>query len=387
MLNYCIHYILLNSNTIYKLKNDGSFKKVLCFDIPQDSGGGFSAMAIDSNGDFFLSESSANLKEPTIFDNQAGTRIFRVEKTTGNISTFVNGLTGPAGIDFDSSDNLIVAELISGSLKKVNPQGEVVTLANGNFLANAIDIAFNDNESLIMCSAETGMLIKADDNATASKITVSPYVLGLNLFVGISESYAFTSIVYDDSGNLYIAEYAPDINRKGITKISSDEVITTLISDTVDSPNGLAIDNDGNLWVSNSISGKVEKYNSSGNLLGSSAALQTPSDITWYNGALYVAEYGANCITRVQSNFATKKIVNNVTNPVDLAFSLTGDMVIAAGGTLYLVEGPIGESATATVLASAFPHAVTLQGVTFDENNNAFVSVDRGNVIKITGFD
>src|SRR5262245_53674428 len=51
--------------------------------------------------------------------------------STGVVSVFVSGFTGPQGLAFDSSRNLYVAEVGSGSIKKITPTGTISTLASG----------------------------------------------------------------------------------------------------------------------------------------------------------------------------------------------------------------------------------------------------------------
>ena len=373
---------VVQGNYIYRMSTLGEFSQEVCFTYPEDAGQDFYGLIIDQNGDFLATEiPKVTSNEPEKFVNQLGTRVFRIERSTGNLYTLAEGLYGTAGLAQDQDGNVYVAEMTSSALGKTSAAGEVSTLIAGNLLANPMDIIFAKDGSLVISNAETGLLVKAAPTSSVT-IEMTPYFMGLNLFAGITGNYAYTSIDTDSSGTIYVAEYAPDIIRTMVSKISLDDQVSTFTSNP-DSPNGLAVDSEGNVWISNAVSGVIEKYDQEGTLLGSTEALQTPSDIAWYNGELYVAEYGGDKIRKVGSDFSLSTFVAGIDGPIDLAFSSSGDMVITTSGTLYIVEGPPGETGEAEVLASNSPMPAVFQGVVFYDGY-LYVCLNNGMVLKIS---
>lgn len=374
----------LDGTSIYKMTSDGVYEEFLCFAYPDDAGSGAQGMVRDSDGNFYLSEAELNSSdEPELFTDQVGTRIFKIDATTSNLTTYADGLHGPRGLALNDQGYLYVTEMSSGSFVKIDPSGNVTTLVQGNLLSNNTDITFDKAEDLVITNAETGLLIKASGNEANSTVEMDTYMSGFNLFTGVDSSYAFTSLDTDSTGNIFVAEYAPDITRNVVTKITTAGVASDFTTNP-DTPNGVAVDSSDNVWISNSLSGKIQKYDSSGTFIDETDALSTPSDIAWYDGSLYVAEYGNDRITKVASDFSTSTYVELDSYAVDLAFDSNGDLVVTGGGTLYYIANPGGGAATATTIATYLGNS--LEGAVFDSNDNLYLDTPDGGVIKVTGF-
>ena len=375
---------VVSGNWIYSMGKDDTLQEYLCFEYPGDASSDFYAIVIDANGDFLVSEIAERTSgEPVKFTDQVGTRIFRIERSTGDLYTYADGLYGTAGLAVHPNGNVIVAQISSGSVGVVDSSGTVSNLVQGNLLSNTMDICFDHEGSLFITNAETATLSKAEYLGD-SQTSISPFMIGFNLFSGVNNQYAYTSICFDSADNLYVAEYAPDIIRKGVSKIPAGSFQVESFTTEADSPNGLTIDNSGNIWVANAESGIIQKFSSAGTLLATTQPLNTPSDITWYDGNLYVAEYGGNRIVQITPDLSAETYAENVSEPVDLAFSEGGDLVVTSGGTLYFIEGPPGNQGTVKVLAS-YPGSLALQGVVFDEINDLYLCANNGTILTISG--
>jgi len=147
----------------------------------------------------------------------------------------------------------------------------------------------------------------------------------------------------------------------------------------------LAFDDDGDLWVSNAVSGLIQEYDSDGILLGSTAALDEPSDITWHDGALYVAEHGTSRIIEVNpTDYGTSEWIevalgDNPADLYDLAFAPGGALVVTGGGTSFRVDTDHDLHAFAGTAG-----ANTMQGVFF-RGDDCFISVGPRQIIQISG--
>lgn len=158
-------------------------------------------LAFDAAGNLYISENGGN-------------KIRMVDKTTGNIKTIAGGgtsttdgaaatsslLNGPAGIAFDGSGVLYIAENAGHKVRLVNAKGEIYTVTG------------------------TGTAGSTGDGATASSATLN----------------APKGLVFDAAGNLYIAE---ELGRR-IRKVTngSPRVISTVAGTGVNSSTGDGFD-------------------------------------------------------------------------------------------------------------------------------------------------
>lgn len=111
-------------------------------------------------------------------------------------------------------------------------------------------------------------------------------------------------------------------------------------------PTGLATDEDGNLYISDTLQGAIRRVTPEGDVTTYASGLTEPMGLCWKDGVLYVAETGANRIVKVEN----------------------GQVVTVAGsGT----EG-LGDGAADQAMFS-MP-----EGVTVDESGAVYVS-DTGN--------
>jgi glucose/arabinose dehydrogenase len=154
----------------------------------------------------------------------------------GAVSTFATGLFGPAGLAFDTSGNLYVAEHYGNDVSKITPGGVVSTFATG--MVNPDGLAFDASGNLYVAS-ETGGYV---DKITPAGV-VSTFATGFSTPVGVT---------FDGSGNLYVAN-----NGNGtISQVTPGGVVSTFATG-FNSPEYLTYGPDGNLYVPEYFSGTV----------------------------------------------------------------------------------------------------------------------------------
>ena len=276
-----------------------------------------------------------------IISPPAGAVLFVSTETNNGISTVspqgaVTPYTyaGPKPYDlaFDSLGNLYICNFGGGTVSKLTPLGDVITLATG--LDRPAGIAINNATGEVFVAEFGGdRIVKIGQNLEISTfaVTVGP-----------------DSLAFDSLGNLYTANLKTDFSGDSVTKITA-QGNTSVFAAGINTPNGLAFDNLGNLYVSslqgNSITkidslGGAQTWITSATLLDGPAALAFDSD--WN---LYVANFEGGNITKISSdgsslsNFAT---IGNT--PIGLAFDpvpepstylllcLTAGFVFGAGG-------------------------------------------------------
>ncbi|MBQ9459846.1 MAG: S-layer homology domain-containing protein [Oscillospiraceae bacterium] len=120
-------------------------------------------------------------------------------------------------------------------------------------------------------------------------------------------------------------------------------------------PTGLALDNEGNLYVADTGNGAIRRIDKSGAVSTVARELAEPTGICWYNGALYVAETGRCRICRVSGGSVS--VVAGVSVPAE------------DEGEFY------GGYADAPLASARFDHP---QGVAVDANGTLYVA-DTGN--------
>ena len=72
-----------------------------------------------------------------------------------------------------------------------------------------------------------------------------------------------------------------------------------------DHPTGLAADDEGNLYVSDTFNGAVRKVTPKGGVSTVAKGLSEPTGLCWKDGVLYVAETGKNRIVKVEDGKVT----------------------------------------------------------------------------------
>ena len=267
--------------------------------------------------------------------------------TSGNINTIAgNGTLGfsgdgsaatsatmhlPTGVAVDSSGNIYIADSLNLRVRKVS--GTTITTVAGN-----------------------GLLNYGGDNGPATSAALS----------------SPQSVAVDTAGNLYIA----DTVNNAVRMVSAKGVITTLAgngtvgstgdngaatSATLNSPQGIAVDSSGNVYVSDTANARVRKI-SNGTITtvagsgtqgyagdggaATSAQLNTPVGLAIdKSGNLYIADLGNNVIRKVTaggtiSTFAGSNQGYSGNGGPALAARLSGPQGVAvdASGNVYIAD-------------------------------------------------
>ncbi|WP_299058008.1 T9SS type A sorting domain-containing protein, partial [uncultured Polaribacter sp.] len=258
--------------------NADGFNENATFDAPKD-------MVFDAYGNLFVVDT--------------GNHLIRKISTTGAVTTFAgtgregadngNGIAAsfnrPWGLVIDSFGNLFVADSGNYLIRKITPEGEVTTFAGDGESAN-ID---GTGTSASFTSIE-GMAIDLEDNIYTSdsdykirKITPEAVVTtftGSSVEGGNTDGAANVSrfnspkgLVLDAQGNLFVADAA----NHSIRKITSDGTVSTLAGNgeignddglgslaSFNNPTGLAIDADNNLYVTDTDNRLIRKITPEG---------------------------------------------------------------------------------------------------------------------------
>jgi sugar lactone lactonase YvrE len=225
--------------------------------------------------------------EPYSFTTLAGGGGFVSPDQIGTAARFNN----PAGVAVDSAGNVYVADTFNAAIRKVTPQGVVTTLAGmpgsfGSADGSGSTARFNYPDKLAVDSAGNVFVVDSG-NATLRKVTPDGAVATLAGKAGSFGSVNGTGsvarfsylegVAVDNAGTVYVVDSDNCTIRK-VAPIGTDWIVTTIagLSGSVGSrdgtnsfarfnyPQGIAIDQGGNLYVGDTDNYTVRKLTPQG---------------------------------------------------------------------------------------------------------------------------
>jgi sugar lactone lactonase YvrE len=212
--------------------------------------------------------------------------------------------------------------------------------------------------------------------ATAGILTLSIAPASQALTVFATGLNGPRGLAFDNSGNLYISNSGP--GGTTVSRVGSTGGNATEFANGLDIPEGLAFDSSGNLYIANNAGG-VSMVGSSG---GTATTVSTqPNDATDLafdaNGNLYISSYDDQEVFEIAKGTTTPTpLITGITGgPTGLAFDSNGNLYISDfysgitnGGTILEV---IKGSNTANVFATGLNMP---EGLAFDNSGNLYVS-------------
>src|SRR5437899_1588714 len=244
---------------------------------------------------------------------------------------------GPSGLAIDGAGNIYVADTYNSTIRRINPQGAVSTLAGAAEVAGSANgvgaaagflqpegIATDSAGNVYVADTWNDMIRKITPAGVVSTIAGSARVDGSKDGSGAAARFFNPiGIAIDSAGNLLVADAA----NSTIRKIDPSGAVSTLaglagVTGSADgsgaaarfkSPEGLAIDGAGNVYVADTSNGTIRVISAAGvvNTLagsagvvgsadgtGAAATFKFPSGIaTDSTGNIYVADT-YNCTIR-----------------------------------------------------------------------------------------
>ncbi len=264
-------------------------------------------------------------------------------------------LNTPEGIANDAAGNIYIADRINNSIRKVTPSGAITTIAgtgiagfSGDGFA-ATSAALNTPVSVVVDVA--GNIFIADQaNNRVRKINTAGIITTLagNGTVGYNgDGFAATAaelnkpggVAVDDSGNVYIG----DFNNNRIRKINTSGIISTIagngfsgfsgdggpaITAELNSPQGILIDHNYNIFFTDNLNHRVRKINTSGTIItiagtgtagyngdgiaATSAELNTPKRLAIDTaGNIFITDELNNRVREVNTSGIISTVVGN----------------------------------------------------------------------------
>jgi len=242
-------------------------------------------IAADDSGNVYVADYGNNL-------------IRKIVVSTGVVSTFAGSTThgsangigaaasfyGPWGIAYDGIGNLYVADYGNNMIRKIVISTRAVTTLAGSTtggLLNAtgsaakfylpVGVACDGNGNVFVADLGNNMIRQIVASTGVVTTLAGSATSGSNDGIGTSAKFNYPNgVAYDDNGNLFVA----DANNYEIRKIViSTGVVTTIAGSTTQSspmdgvgtsasfgnPNGISYDSNGNLYITDGISNEIRK--------------------------------------------------------------------------------------------------------------------------------
>jgi alpha-tubulin suppressor-like RCC1 family protein len=394
------------------LANDGSHSDVttatlsICSTTPAMRGQQFRCVVDNGVGSVVTAPVMLTVDPALMVTTFAGTaNVIGNADGTGSAAQFV----WPTGGAIDGSGKLFVADTVNCTIRKVTPAGVVSTLAGfpGNSgSADGASSAAQFSYPRGVATDGSGCLYVADTyNSTIRRVTpagVVTTIAGVAGHVGSTDGSGSVAlfnypsgIVADGSGNTYVA----DTNNHTIRKVTPVGVVTTVagtggLSGSADgigtgaqfnSPQNIAIDATGNLYVTDTNNSTIRKvtpagvvttiaglagyYSDSSDGTGSAARFAQPSGIAVdFAGNLYVTD-GNYTIRRITPSGVVTTVagVAGYCGRSDgtgsaVQFYQPHGLAVDSTGNLYVMD-----SGNATIRKGVFEAVPLLTGQPSDE--------------------
>jgi sugar lactone lactonase YvrE len=247
---------------------------------------GPTGVAVDASGDVYVADNNNNrirkITSAGIVTTLAGSDSVGALNGLDTAASFF----GPSGVAVDASGNVIVADAGNNLIRMVTPAGLVTTLAgstnagatNGALLSasfnNPSGVALDASGNIYVADLLNGLIREiSPGTGMVTTLAGSDTTASINGTGTAAAFYFPNSLATDQSGNIYVTEYATNLIRK----IAPGGIVTTFAgsgaagqaditgtSATFNGPSGIATDAGGNVYVADTYNNVIRKITPAG---------------------------------------------------------------------------------------------------------------------------
>jgi sugar lactone lactonase YvrE len=369
-----------------------------------------SGLASDASGTLFVADQTnaviRQISTAAVVSTFAGApAISGSADGAASVATF----NEPFSVAVDAALNVYVGDFLGATLRKVTPAGVVSTLAGSPGMQGSADgtgaaarfatmqgVAVDAAGTVYVADRLNQSIRKVTPAGVVTTLAGSPSVVGAADGVGASASFdAPTAVAVDAVGNLYVADGNPTVR-----KITPAGAVTTIagargrIGNTdgpgsvasFGSPQGIAVDAAGNVYVADATNATVRKITTAGvvstiaGIAGHPGAVDGPATSAQFTlpfgiavnaaGVIYVVDLVPPTLTIGPGGISRTSNGSHVIRQIDVA----GNVMTVAGTTDTLRGVRLG----------AFPgHFDSFSQVAVDVQGNLY-GTDENGVLRIT---
>jgi len=269
------------------------------------------SLAVDASGNLFISEMSGYVRKVDF-----GSGLISTVNGSGHSGETIEGSSALSakfwsidGLAIDADNNLFIADMRQGGIFKVDAKRGVVTRFAGNgqqgfrgdgesalnaILRNAATISVDHAGNLLIADSGSCRIRRVEHStgiirtlAVTGEVNQDGSCKAGNLGPGPYPSDA----VADSTGNVYFVEGAMDIVRRiDAQTLGLSTFVGTgakgfhgdggpAVQAKLDNPSGLAIDQDGNLYISEFVSNRIRRVDAKSNVITTIAGNGLPHRI------------------------------------------------------------------------------------------------------------
>ena len=240
-------------------------------------------VVLDRAGNVYVSDAGANNHVRKIAPDGAATILAGAREGFADGAGAAAAFHTPSGIAIDRSGNLLVADTGNNAIRRVTPQGVVSTVA-GDGLAGWVDgpgrqarfngptgVAVDLLGNVFVADTYNDRIRKIAPDGSVSTVAGGP---APGLLDGLGAAAQFdtpTGLALDLQGNLFIA----DTGNGALRRLGADGVVSTLVQTAPDStdpllrrPAALALTGDGYLYIADMSRGRILQRSPAGELRG-----------------------------------------------------------------------------------------------------------------------
>jgi DNA-binding beta-propeller fold protein YncE len=207
-------------------------------------------------------------------------------------------------------------------------------------------------------------ITQAGSTYVAAPAPVTKLVVGFNSPDGVA---------VDGVGNLYIS----DSNNKAIYKwTAANSTVSTLVSSGLNNPQGVAVDGAGNVYFADSWNNAIKKWTAASNTVTTlvSSGLTFPFGVAVDGaGNVYIADFGNNAVKKwtAANNTVTTLVSSGLSFPQSVAVDGAGNVYIADNGNNATKKWTAANNTVTTLVSSGL---AAPQGVAVDGAGNVYIT-------------
>ena len=251
--------------------------------------------------------------------------------TSGNpVGSLGSGipLRSPQGIAVNSAGVTFVSEYMGNDIQKFGANGAALgTFASG--LINPRDIAVDSAGNVYVVNSANGW-----GNPSA----INEYAPNGNLLNSISLGYYVDwpgGLAVNNNGDVFVANF----NNGTIQEFGTNGTALGTFATGLSGPADMAFNSTGDMFVSEMSGGTIKEFDSSGNLLGTFASgLNSPLGLTFDNaGNLYEVDHGTGFINEFAANGTLINSFYADSFPLFIAFNPVAVSTVPEPSALWLL--------------------------------------------------